>query len=141
MQVDDTKDRIYIHNLDEELAEVSSENGSEKNLVFLPDIERHLSGFSKKMLAGEYSQESQGNELVVYSVPSSLSVPKERDSVRKAIIESRARARDEQGQDAIVSSRHTMLHDTGQHEEVELQTSRTNGCGYREDDPDAMEIG
>ncbi|KAI9728000.1 MAG: hypothetical protein M1828_005405 [Chrysothrix sp. TS-e1954] len=140
MQVDDTKDRIYIHNLDEELAEVSRDNSSEDRLVFLPDIEQHLSGFSKKLLAGEYNQDSQGSELVVYSVPSSLSVPEEEDSVRKAIIESRARARERQDEQTV-GSRDAMLHDTGQNEDTELSVGPTNGFDYHDSDPDAMDIG
>ncbi|KAF6225320.1 hypothetical protein HO173_012805 [Letharia columbiana] len=49
----------------------------------------------KSVLLGE-GHPSTGNEMVLYSVPSSLSVPEEQDKVRKAIIESRARARKKQ---------------------------------------------
>ena len=92
MQLDDTKDRVYIHNLDEELADIESE---EEKLVFLPDIEKKLGKIPKSVLLGE-GHPSTGNEVVLYSVPSSLSVPEEQDNVRKAIIESRARAREKQ---------------------------------------------
>ena len=92
MQLDDTKDRVYIHNLDEELADLESE---EEKLVFLPDIEKKLGKIPKSVLLGE-GHPSTGNEVVLYSVPSSLSVPEEQDNVRKAIIESRARAREKQ---------------------------------------------
>ena len=93
MQLDDTKDKIYIHNLDDELADIDSD---EEKLVFLPDIEKKLEMVGrvpKSVLLGE-AHPSTGNELVLYSVPSSLSVPEEQDKVRKAIIESRARARE-----------------------------------------------
>ena len=92
MQLDDTKDRVYIHNLDEELADIESE---EEKLVFLPDIEKKLSKIPKSVLLGE-GHPSTGSQMVLYSVPSSLSVPEEQDNVRKAIIESRARAREKQ---------------------------------------------
>lgn len=95
MQVDDTKDRVYIHNLDDELAEIESD---EEKLVFLPDIEKKLGMMGKipkSVLLGE-AHPSTGNEVVLYRVPSSLSVPEEQDNVRKAIIESRARAREKQ---------------------------------------------
>ena len=92
MQLDDTNDRVYIHNLDEELADIESE---EEKLIFLPDIEKKLSKIPKSVLLGE-GYPSTGNEVVLYSVPSSLSVPEEQDNVRKAIIESRARAREKQ---------------------------------------------
>lgn len=95
MQLDDTKDRVYIHNLDDELADIESE---EERLVFLPDIDKKLGMMGKipkSVLLGE-GHPSTGNEMVLYSVPSSLSVPEEQDKVRKAIIESRARAREKQ---------------------------------------------
>ena len=92
MQLDDTKDKVYIHNLDDELADIESE---EEKLVFLPDIEKKLRKIPESVLLGE-GHPSTGNEMVLYSVPSSLSVPEEQDKVRKAIIESRARAREKQ---------------------------------------------
>ena len=95
MQLDDTKDKVYIHNLDDELADIESE---EEKLVFLPDIEKKLGVMGKipksVLLGGGHP--STGGEMVLYSVPSSLSVPEEQDNVRKAIIESRARAREKQ---------------------------------------------
>ncbi len=98
MQVDETKDRVYIRNLDEELADVESE---EERLVFLPDIEKKLNKIPKSVLLGE-SYPSFGTEMVLYGVPASLSVPEEHDKVRKAIIESRARVREKQIHDAEV---------------------------------------
>lgn len=95
MQLDDTKDIIYIHNLDAELADIESD---EEKLVFLPDIEKKLDmvgRIPKSVLLGE-AHPSTGHEMVLYSVPTSLSVPEEQDKVRKAVIESRARAREKQ---------------------------------------------
>lgn len=93
MQVEDTKDKIYIHSLDEELAGLSEEPDADGNLVFLPDIEKHLTAIPKHLLGVEQSHSAtSNNELVLYRLPSSLTVPEEKDSVRKAIIESRARA-------------------------------------------------
>ena len=101
MQLDDTKDRVYIKNLDEELADIESE---EEKLVFLPDIEKKLGKIPKSVLLGE-GHPCTSNEVVLYSVPSSLSVPEEQDKVRKAIIESRARAREKQlhGAEAVAA--------------------------------------
>ena len=96
MHLDDTNDKVYIHNLDDELADIESE---EEKLVFLPDIEKKLGKIPKSVLLGE-GHPCTSNEVVLYSVPSSLSVPKEQDKVRKAIIESRARAREKQLYDA-----------------------------------------
>lgn len=96
MQVDDTKDKVYIHNLDQELSDIESD---EEKLVFLPDIERKLGRIPKSVLTTR-SQPVTSNEMVLYNVPCSLSVPKSQDIVRKAIIETRARAREKQIQDA-----------------------------------------
>ena len=90
--MDDTKDKVYIYNLDDELKAVDEDD---EKLVFLPDIERKLNKIPKSLLKA-HSQPLANSEVVLYQVPSSLSVPEEQDNVRKAIIESRARARQRQ---------------------------------------------
>jgi len=85
MLLDDTKHTTYIYDLEHELAEPDPP----ETLVLLPLAARMIS-LPKSMLS---SNPAQGKELVLYSEPSSLTVPQEQDSVRKAIIESRARAR------------------------------------------------
>ncbi|PNP58613.1 hypothetical protein THARTR1_01629 [Trichoderma harzianum] len=95
MQVDDSKHVVYINDLDAELSS-DSENDDGK-LVFLPDIEKHLrqNRIPRHILAND-DGELAGMQLVLYSDPKSLSVPEEKDSVRRAIIEARHRAREEQ---------------------------------------------
>jgi hypothetical protein len=97
MQVDDSKYKVYIYNLDDELSSSESEHEDGK-LVFLPDIQRHLQANRIPPAVRPNSDgELAGMQLVLYkSAPSSLTVPEDRDSVRKAIIESRARFRDRQ---------------------------------------------
>lgn len=95
MQVDDTKDRVYIHSLDDELADIESDD---EKLTFLPDIEAHLNKIPKHILTGQKLDEKEGQELVLYTVPTSLSVPSDQDSVRKAILEARQRAQDKVSQ-------------------------------------------
>ncbi|KAF3403653.1 hypothetical protein F1880_009434 [Penicillium rolfsii] len=85
MMLDDTKHTTYIHDLDRELADIEPPEGG---LVILPLAARMIS-----VPESVLSTPSQGRELVLYTEPSSLTVPREQDSVRKAIIESRARAR------------------------------------------------
>ena len=92
MHVDDSRDRIFIHNLDDEIAD---DEPSEERLIFLPDIEKRFTNIPKSLLEA-HGPPLSGNELVLYSVPESLTVPKEQDIVRKAIIESRQRALDKQ---------------------------------------------
>ncbi|KAI4090980.1 MAG: hypothetical protein LQ344_004361 [Seirophora lacunosa] len=92
MQLDDTKDKVYIHNLAAEIADIES---NENTPLFLPDIEQKLSKIPRSVLSGRDPPISN-NQMVLYNVPSSLSIPEEQDSVRRAIIESRARARETQ---------------------------------------------
>ncbi|KAI0452466.1 hypothetical protein F5B21DRAFT_332573 [Xylaria acuta] len=112
MQLDNTKHKVYIYDLDAELssADEHSENGSrpgsptsgQDRVIFLPDIEKRLCrpsippvvlANSEGTLAGHDINDMQ---MVLYSEPSSLTVPREHDSVRKAILEARARARQKQ---------------------------------------------
>lgn len=96
MQLDDTKDKVYIHNLDQELKAVDED---EEKLIFLPDIERKLNKIPRSVLRG-HTEPLANNEMVLYSIPSSLTVPEGQDNVRKAIIESRDRARHRQAEEA-----------------------------------------
>jgi hypothetical protein len=98
MQMDNTSNRVYIYNLDDELSD-SDSSVDDNKLAFLPEFDRQLrqSRIPASVLAnseGELAGRNLNNELVLYNVPSSLSVPEGQDSVRKAIIETRARARD-----------------------------------------------
>ncbi|KAI1425080.1 hypothetical protein F5Y12DRAFT_748767 [Xylaria sp. FL1777] len=113
MRLDDTKHKVYIYDLDAELssADENSENESSLpgsptsgrgRLMFLPDIEKHLcrSRIPPAVLANKEGELAGYNindmQMVLYSEPSSLTVPREHDSVRKAILEARARARQRQ---------------------------------------------
>lgn len=133
MQVEDTKDRIYIHNLDEEL-EFDEDTPEEARMVFLGDVERHLDKIPKHILQGgtATSAPTATNQLVLYSVPSSLSVPEEQDSVRKVIIESRARVREQQER---LAAEQMTSHDTAYEE---LHNAMVDEYG---EDEDAMDIG
>ncbi|KAI4734469.1 hypothetical protein E4T44_15285, partial [Aureobasidium sp. EXF-8845] len=74
MQLDDTKYRVYIHNLDDELSDIESD---EEKLVFLPDIEKKFNTIPRHILVGDKKDSHQ--ELVLYNLPPSLSVPVEQD--------------------------------------------------------------
>ena len=95
MQLDDSKHKVYIYNLDDELS--SDSEPEDGRLVFLPDIEKHMrmNRLPAHVLARP-DADFVGKELVLYRVPSSLTVPEEKDSVRKAILEARARMREQQ---------------------------------------------
>lgn len=87
MLLDDTKYTIYIHDLDREIAEAEDQ---ENGIAFLPRIAAELTSIPRSILS---PPKPQGNELVLYSEPASLTVPEEQDCVRRAVIETKARAR------------------------------------------------
>ncbi|KAJ4287328.1 hypothetical protein N0V90_012726 [Kalmusia sp. IMI 367209] len=93
MQVEDTPHRVYIADLDAELSDIESD---EDNPIFLQDIEKHLAKIPKHVLVGPEPKPTKDNQVVLYNVPSSLTVPEAQDSVRKAIVEARARVRERQ---------------------------------------------
>jgi hypothetical protein len=161
MRLDDTKHKVYIYDLDAELSD--SESSDDGRLIFLPDIEKHLreTRIPPSILAnseGELAGQSQ--QLILYNIPSSLTVPEEKDSVRKAIIETRARARAKQAQ-RISDTRSAQLHHpvvngVGSHGwsnsvvnssssaiPVDLQVREGAPAAQEvvQDDPDAMDLG
>lgn len=134
MQLDDTKEKIYIYNLDDELRAVDEDK---EQLVFLPDIERKLNRIPKSVLR-DHSQPTTNSEVVLYQVPSSLSVPEDQDNVRKAIIESRARLRKKQVEEA------TLGHNGNSTTSPPVNGSGHSGHGTAiaiEEDEDAMDLG
>ena len=93
MQVEDTPHRVYIHDLAAELSDTDSDS---ENPIFLSDIEKHLSKIPRHVLLGPPPKPTEHNQMVLYNVPASLSVPEEQDNVRKAIVEARQRIREKQ---------------------------------------------
>lgn len=140
MQVDDTRNRVYIHDLDAELADVDT---PERGLVFLPDIEQYFSKLPKQVLARKKDGDQEGQELVLYSVPKSLTVEEDRDSVRKAILEARQRAREKAAEDARHEDMNARYGQDGLSDATETAHGYTAGyqsAGEQEPDADAMDI-
>jgi len=146
MQVDDTKHKVYIHNIDDELSSSESE-AEEGRIIFLPDIERHLRAnripaMVKANPEGELAGVNLADmQLVLYNVPTSLTVEPEKDNVRKAIIEARQRAREKQkagsGQEnGAVMDREP---NTARLQWPPATTQKIYGIP-EEDDPDAMDL-
>lgn len=138
MQVDDTKHKVYIYNLDDELASESDSDDKDK-VIFLPDIEKHLrsSRIPSQILANP--QDLADMQLVLYSVPSSISVPEERDSVRKAILEARARLREKQENESE-SAQSTVPTLPAADVGVAPDVPPSSFPQQQDSDPDAMEI-
>ena len=136
MQLDDTKNKVYIYNIDDELSGTESE---EEKLIFLPDIDRQLTKIPKSVLTNSERPVTSG-EIVLYNVPRSLSVPQEQDNVRKAIIESRARAREMQlkaAEDPGINERSLPRHEAVPYVHGALPASEVS----IEEDEDAMDLG
>ncbi|QIW95749.1 hypothetical protein AMS68_001267 [Peltaster fructicola] len=96
MHIDDTAHRVYIGDLDAEIADIEAHEHNDR-LIFLPDIEKHFSRIPDHVLAGNRSQTAHNTEaqqLILYDVPQSLTTTEGHNSVRKAIIEARHRAQD-----------------------------------------------
>ncbi|UPK97881.1 hypothetical protein LCI18_008816 [Fusarium solani-melongenae] len=133
MQLDDSKHKVYIYNIDDELSS-DSETDDPGKLVFLPDIEKHLRAnrIPPSVLANSEG-ELAGMQLVLYSDPKSLTVPEDKDSVRKAIIESRHRAREQQRLEREGKTGTPSVDRDSTNDAIAPQT-------YTDDDPDAMDV-
>ncbi|KAK5694455.1 hypothetical protein LTR17_024794 [Elasticomyces elasticus] len=148
MQVDDTANRVYIHDLDAELAEDDSPTSSHPPLVFLPDIEARLSKLPRQVLLSR-DEERESQQLVLYSTPKSLTVDEGHDVVRKAIIEARQRAQEKSVEEARmrqVDMEGRYGTTTGVASDAVGTPEMAHGysVGYEadvKDDPDAMDIG
>jgi hypothetical protein len=112
MQVEDTPHRLYIHDLSAELSDIESD---EESPIFLSDIEKHLAKIRKHILLGprpRAPEPTAENQMVLYNVPSSLTVPEAQDSVRKAIVEARARVRERQANTVVDKQRISAVPET-----------------------------
>lgn len=142
MQVEDTKDKVYIFDLNKELAEVES---GEDTPVFIPDIEKHIMKLPKSVLIGDDVKAAANKQMILYRPPSSLTVPAEKDNVRKAIIESRRRAQEKQM--AQILDKPNGFIPSRSHGVLQVQVQQdgpSKGSAplvVVDDDPDAMDIG
>ncbi|CAN8100943.1 unnamed protein product [Discula destructiva] len=110
MHLDDTKHKVYIYNLDDELSSSSDSEdnpaaAAEARLVLLPDLAAHLRANRLRiprpipLLPPHPSDEDDHRQAVVLYQPDgppSLSVPAEQDGVRRAIVAARERVRERQ---------------------------------------------
>lgn len=130
MEVDNV---VFIRDLDEEIDEVEDDDGG---LVFLPDIEKRLTRIPYNLTGNVDANLTPSNStaLVLYSVPTSLSVSEEKDNVRRIIAEARNRVRLKQADETLaLSALERDLEGNGTSVNPETQD------GFL-DDPDAMDI-
>jgi hypothetical protein len=89
MDVEDTKHRVFIHSLEDEIAGIESD---EDRPIFIPDIEKHLAKIPHSVLIGDDEKKRmESMQLVLYNVPPSAGVPESQDIVRKVIMEAKKR--------------------------------------------------
>jgi hypothetical protein len=100
--------------------------------VFLPDIEMRLTRVPYALLetGGGTPTSPTSTELVLYSVPNSISVSEEKDNVRRVIIEARNRLRQRQADETPPKQ--------SEFEGSEMVNMVTENDFS--DDPDAMDI-
>ncbi|KAB8304677.1 hypothetical protein EYC80_004042 [Monilinia laxa] len=96
MQLDDSKHKVYIYNLEDELSD--SDASDDGRLIFLPDISKHLreTRIPPHIIANKDGElAGMNNQLILYdtAVPRNHNVPEKQDLVRKAFLEARERAR------------------------------------------------
>ncbi|KAK5696844.1 hypothetical protein LTR97_008150 [Elasticomyces elasticus] len=150
MQVDSTPTRVYIHDLDAELAEDDSPTSSHPPLVFLPDIEARLSRLPRQVLLNR-DDERESQQLVLYATPKSLTVDEGHDVVRKAILEARQRAQEKSVEEARMrqvdmEARYGTISGVASNAVGMPEMAHGYSVGYGADaeddeDPDAMDIG
>ena len=111
MAVEETKHRVYISNLEKEIAEIEAAEEAAKKTIFIPDIDKRILECTQHTIPlsiyankdDELTGMNRDQALVLYDSPKSLTVDKSKDSVRKAILESRKRAQDQQRREAGLS--------------------------------------
>ncbi|EER28673.1 hypothetical protein D8B26_001050 [Coccidioides posadasii str. Silveira] len=136
MQIDDTKTRVYINDLESEIAEIEAEE-KDHAIEFLPEIEKKLMAIPKSVL-----NPKPDNELVLYRIPRSLSIPEEEDRVRSVIADARGRAREKSLADAKEAEEEEETNSSGLDDTCIHATPWRNIHTNEPDDPlyDAMEI-
>lgn len=135
MNIDETKDKIYIHDLDSEIAKIEAE---EPKGIFLADVERKISAIPQQLLRNQSN--NTNTQMVLYQVPSSISVPEGQDHVRKAIIAARTRAREAQAAKATINEQEDGK-DVSHVDHVNGLIPDGIGEEQGDYDPDAMELG
>lgn len=146
MPIDETRHRVYIHDLDAEIAQIEADENQEQRKLFLPEIEKKLTRVPDRVLQSTVTGGSvqppnnvnTNTQLVLYRDPTSISVPAEEDAVRRSIIEARRRLRERQEQERKEREKMGTLASTVVNEDPAMTGGNYKG---NSDDPDAMDIG
>ncbi|KAJ9661802.1 hypothetical protein H2198_001767 [Neophaeococcomyces mojaviensis] len=103
MPVDETSDRVWVHDLDAEIREIEAEEAKNKNGIQISEAGKEYSKLPEHILRQSLKVEDPAKSLqmVLYRDPISISVPQEEDAVRKAILEARRRMRERQHEERV----------------------------------------
>lgn len=101
MPLDDTADRIWVHDLDAEIAAIEAEEAKQNGGIQLSEAGKEYSKIPEHLLkqGGSAPDRAANMQMILYRDPISISVPEEDDAVRKTIIEARRRMREKQAEE------------------------------------------
>lgn len=96
MTVDETADRVFVRDLDLEIAEIEAEEARRSQGIKLTRAAEEYSKIPDHLLKQSPDRPELAMQLVLYRDPTSISVSEEHDAVRRAIMAARQRMRDKQ---------------------------------------------
>ena len=103
MPVDETGDRVWVHDLNAEIAEIEAEEARQREEIGLSETGQEYAKIPEHLLRqngnGSSSNPAADMQMILYRDPISISVPEKDDAVRKTIIEARQRMREKQAEE------------------------------------------
>ncbi|KAK5084335.1 hypothetical protein LTR05_005411 [Lithohypha guttulata] len=113
MPVDETSDRVWVHDLDAEVAEIEAEEARQKydnGICFAGQTEDYIKLPDHLLRPSTTANDPVANmQMILYRDPISISVPEEDDAVRKTILDARRRVREklaEEREFATITAQH-----------------------------------
>jgi len=137
MPVDETADRVWVHDLDAEIREIEAEEARNNNGIQISEAGKGYSKLPEHVLRQSPTVEDPAKSLqmILYRDPVSISVPQEEDAVRKAIIEARRRMREKQHEERVAEGAYDTASQVTTHNHDFLQALTDNN-----DAEDGMDI-
>lgn len=100
MPLDETADRVWVHDIDAEVAEIEAEEARHGGIE-LSEAAKEYSKIPEHLLKQNPQAEdpAANMQVILYQDPISISLPEEEDAVRRTIVEARKRMRDKQAEE------------------------------------------
>ncbi|KAI5295414.1 hypothetical protein KEM52_001484 [Ascosphaera acerosa] len=134
MDVEDTKHRVFIGNLEREIREIERLEKQGKEPIILPGLEKLIYRPGALRLK---PPAVPSNELVLYKVPASISVPEQHDSVRRALADHRDRASERLVAHGLTTSQTLFASDEPEQAQAAIAASRARADADADADADA----